>query len=97
MQTLYGGGDSSREKIDNAILELERARQDYRAARNALLREMIPSDQTPPKSADTAWNQECIREIAQLLWELEGRPEGAALDNWYRAEDIVRRAVVASV
>jgi hypothetical protein len=96
VQTLYGG-HSSREKIDTAILELEKARQDYRAARNALLREMIPSDHTPPQSPDSAWNQECIREIAQLLWELEGRPEGAALDNWHRAEEIARRAVVTHV
>jgi hypothetical protein len=36
-----------------------------------------------------------VREIAQLRWELAGKPEGADDENWYRAEDIVRRATAA--
>jgi hypothetical protein len=36
-----------------------------------------------------------VSEIAQLRWELAGKPEGTDDDNWYRAEDIVRRATAA--
>jgi len=36
-----------------------------------------------------------VSEIAELRWELAGKPEGTADENWYRAEDIVRRAMAA--
>jgi hypothetical protein len=34
-----------------------------------------------------------IREIAELLWECEGRREGRADEDWYRAQEILRRAL----
>jgi hypothetical protein len=36
-----------------------------------------------------------VREVAELRWELAGQPEGTDDENWYRAEDIVRRATAA--
>ena len=33
-----------------------------------------------------------MREVAELRWELAGKPEGTDDENWYRAEEIVRRA-----
>ena len=36
-----------------------------------------------------------VREIAELRWELAGKPEGTDDENWYRAEEIVRRATAA--
>jgi hypothetical protein len=33
-----------------------------------------------------------VKDIAQKLWELEKRPEGKADDEWFRAENILRRA-----
>jgi hypothetical protein len=40
-------------------------------------------------------NANRIRRIAKLLWEVAGKPEGSARQDWYRAEEIIRRAVAA--
>ncbi len=31
-----------------------------------------------------------VKDIAELLWELSGKPQGSADDDWYRAERVVR-------
>jgi hypothetical protein len=36
-----------------------------------------------------------IKQMAELLWEFSGRPEGTADDDWHRAEEILRRALAA--
>jgi len=38
---------------------------------------------------------ERVRDIAELLWETAGRPEGTADEDWRAAEAIVRRASAA--
>jgi hypothetical protein len=36
--------------------------------------------------------QRRVRETAQLLWELAGKPVGTADSDWHRAEHLVRAA-----
>jgi hypothetical protein len=31
-----------------------------------------------------------VKSIAELLWELKGKPQGSADDDWYRAERVAR-------
>jgi hypothetical protein len=33
-----------------------------------------------------------VKGLAELFWELAGKPQGSADDDWYRAERVVRRA-----
>ena len=77
--------------IDAALLDLEKARVSYNHSRDVLARELMPMFQTPAAEPRT----DRVREIAELRWELAGKPEGTDDDNWYRAEEIVRRAVAA--
>ena len=66
---------------------MERARLAYTAARDALARQLLPSlpQELRPEPAD-------VKGIAELLWEIAGRPEGTAQKDWFRAEEIARRA-----
>lgn len=90
VQNLSSDGNREKSTVDAAVLEMQQAHEDYRCARDTLARELIPSiqhDSAPRNSS----SPEGVREVAELLWELEGRPDGTALDDWYRAENIVRR------
>jgi hypothetical protein len=33
-----------------------------------------------------------VKDLAELIWELEHKPDGKADDDWFRAESILRRA-----
>ena len=33
-----------------------------------------------------------VKGLAELFWELAGKPQGSAEDHWYRAERVVRHA-----
>jgi DUF2934 family protein len=83
--------------IDTAVLEMEMAKEHYNTARDALFLEMAPFKSRRVAPPENGWREKGIRELAELLWELEGKPEGSALDDWYRAEDIYRRTSRAPV
>jgi len=96
VQSLSNAEDADRAVIDNAVLAMEAAREQYRRYRDALVVSMTerrlldrPEDPEPTK--------EEIRQVASLLWQLEGKPEGRALEDWYWAEDILRRATAVAV
>ena len=91
VQSLKEALDPAGASIDNALLELERARLYYNDCRDALAAALLPDS----KLASTAPREHVqhIRELAQLLWDFENRREGRADDDWYRAEKIVRSAV----
>ncbi len=83
--------------IDATLLELERARLDYNRHRD-ILAQLLSSQQPgahslPPHSAEPHANR--VRAIAELRWELAGKPDGTAEENWFRAEEIVRQATAA--
>ena len=74
--------------LDGCLHELELARLAYNASRDALARHLLASS-TPRTYGDR------VKRMAELLWEVEGRPEGTAAEDWHRAEEIVRRATAA--
>jgi hypothetical protein len=91
IQQLSAGSAPDRAAIDAAVLDMEKAWQDYRSARDILLRQLAPASYARIARSGTVSPENEVRHIAELLWELEGKREGAALDDWYRAENIVRR------
>ena len=82
--------------IDAALLEVEKARVNYDHRRDILAEQLLnPAHPSPlPKLASDSMETR-VREVAELRWELAGKPEGTDDENWYRAEDIVRRATAA--
>jgi hypothetical protein len=74
--------------LDTALLDLEKARIAYNTCRDALASHLLASS-TPRTYGDR------VKRMAELLWEVEGRPEGTADQDWHRAEEIVRRAPAA--
>jgi DUF2934 family protein len=81
-------------EIEAALIAVELARQDYNASRDVLAREMLQrSTRRIPRARHEFPGSDLtrVKAIAKLLWDLTGRPEGKAEENWYRAEDIIRR------
>jgi hypothetical protein len=63
-------------------------------------RDALASARMPAELARLFWaiptaavrEQARVRNIAELLWELKGKPQGSADDDWYRAERVARHA-----
>jgi hypothetical protein len=79
--------------IDAALLEAEKARVNYDQRRDILAQELLNSSE--PVSDGVRLFESRVSEIAELRWELGGKREGTDDENWFRAEDIVRRAMAA--
>jgi hypothetical protein len=90
VQSLKEAPEPARASIDDALLELERARLHYNDCRDALASALRPDSQLA--SAPPREHVQHIREFARLLWDFEDRRDGRADDDWYRAEKIVRSA-----
>lgn len=90
VQLLREALDPARTSIDEALVELERARLHYNRCRDALASALLPGSILA--SAPSRENVEHVREFAKLLWDFEDRRDGRADDDWYRAEKIVRSA-----
>ncbi len=81
------------------MLELEKAHVTYIARRDEWVQLLLPSKTgtlTKPARDTQHEHDECIRAIAELLWESAGRPEGTSEQDWHRAEEIVRMAGAAA-
>jgi hypothetical protein len=82
-------------ETESALACVEQARLSYNERRDALAASMMS-----PKLAEffflipTAAHREAtrVRTLAEMLWELNGRPQGSAEDDWFRAERVVRYA-----
>jgi hypothetical protein len=83
-----------RQAIDESLLELEKARVEYNQQRDKLAEELLSSS-ARPAAQSPASDSDRVRALAELRWELAGKPEGTDDENWYRAEEIVRRATAA--
>lgn len=82
-------------RIELVIVELERARIEHSAARDRLAKRL--SATLPfPYAAPLESAEPRVRNTAQLLWEMAGRPEGTAEGDWLRAEDLIRSASKAA-
>src|SRR5258708_40248901 len=64
--------------LDTALLELEKARLAYNACRDALAHHLLAS--SPQRS-----HGDRVKKMAEFLWEVVGRPEGTADQDWHRA------------
>lgn len=91
-RALMSAANPDWQAIDTALLDLEKARVNYNHRRDILAQQLLSPSQLPeaPRPQPNR-----VREIAQLRWELAGKPEGTDVENWFRAEDIVRRATAA--
>jgi len=92
-----------RSRLDMLLLSVETARLEYSAARDRLAADMLGcnalgGDIGVPASSirrDHAPDHR-VRDTAQLLWELSGKPLGTAENDWLRAERIVRYAAASA-
>jgi hypothetical protein len=88
----------NRNAIEAALMDVEKARVVYDGCRDALAQQLLPPTRTaglqvaePPQALT-----ERVKNIAELLWESAGRPDGTADEDWRVAEEIVRRAATAA-
>jgi len=97
VESLKGNANPSPPAIEAALLEREKAYARYEKCRDALAAELLsgsPRRFLPrPTFSLPQQNTERVKEIAELLWEFEHRREGKADDDWFRAENIFRRAM----
>jgi hypothetical protein len=92
VQSLTGQSSADSTAIETALLELEKARKAYSSARDAVAQRLQPTLPLHTALEHAGY----VKGIAALLWEVAGRPEGTARDDWFRAESIVRRANAAA-
>ncbi len=99
VQRLVGRQDVRLEAIETALVEMEKARVGYNAARDKLAQELLDSsgdaDVARFRAALSTIDPPQVKELARLIWELTGKPSGTADDNWRRAEEILRRSLAA--
>lgn len=76
-----------------ALLRMERARMAYNETRDSLAAMLMGADERRVFWAIPTASG--VKDIAQLLWVMAGKPQGSADDDWYRAERVVRHAAAA--
>ena len=98
VQDLIETRDLDHHTTDTALLELEKAYALYAERRNALAYLLLPLTArglVPVTAADSEAYEVQVRRVADLIWEVSGRPPGTADDDWYRAEEIIRSVAAA--
>jgi hypothetical protein len=91
LQRLMNSGTPENASVDAASVEVEKARVAYNSARDRLAIELVR-----PSTLPGSGNEHRVRETAQLLWEMAGRPDGTAEGDWQKAEQLVHSAGSAS-
>lgn len=92
LQDCLTAGEPDRDRVEVVLLEVEKARLAYNAARDLLV-EKTAGLQPDPKPADQALPLEGrVRANARILWELGGKPDGTAVADWLQAERLVHSA-----
>lgn len=93
VQNLTANPNPDRAALDTALLELEKARENYVVCRDDLAQKLMPGPSRREFAvAPAETDKERVTSVAQLLWEAAGRPDGSAEDDWHRAEEIIRRS-----
>ena len=91
LQQLVESG--ARDRIDEALLNVERTRRAHNEARDRLAAhltgDLVAADEI---ATNAATEEERVRTTARLLWEFSGKPQGTAETDWFRAERLVRSA-----
>ncbi len=89
LQSLTAQPHPDKAAIDAALLELEKARLNYNISRDTLAAALSRS---PVLISSSRSRTDQVRAVASLRWEVAGRPEGTADEDWFRAEEIVSAA-----
>ena len=80
-------------EAEAALLCVEHARLTYNDTRDTLAAFLMS-----PEGRQAFWMipaaSRRVKDLAELFWELAGKPQGTADDDWYRAERVVRHAGV---
>ena len=82
-------------EAEAALLCMEQARLTYNDTRDTLAAFLMsPEARREFWMVPAAKRQETrrVKGLAELFWELAGKPQGSADDDWYRAERVVRHA-----
>jgi hypothetical protein len=82
-------------ETEMALLRVEHARLAYNDARDVLAASLMPTQYAAAFWSIPASSRQGparVKNIAALLWEMAGKPQGSADDDWYRAERVVRGA-----
>ena len=90
VQKIAADPDADRARVDAALVEAEKARAGYNEARDRLGARLLPRRQHTATGYRLRTSSD-VKEVAEILWELRGKPQGSAVDDWLRAEDILRR------
>ncbi len=97
LQSVINDPHPNRAAIEAALLEVEKARVIYDGWRDELARHLLPFKPGLLPTIDSREAvSEHVKDIAEILWEAAGKPDGTADDDWRRAEEIVRQAVAAA-
>ena len=85
--------------LEAALLDLECAHVQYDLCRDEWVQHLLPSPiresvMKPVRDVEHA-HEDCVRLIAELLWQNAGRPNGTADEDWRKAEEIVKQAAAA--
>lgn len=87
-------------EAEKALLRVEHARLAYNDARDTLAASLMPIELSRAFwriPATPSGERTRVKGIAELLWELSGKPQGSADDDWYRAERVVRHTVTEAL
>jgi hypothetical protein len=96
LQDCLTASEPDRARVEVALLEAEKARLAYNAARDILMAQTAGL-QPPPEPADQAMPQDGkVRAVARMLWEHSGEPHGTAVADWLKAERLVETASAAT-
>jgi DUF2934 family protein len=95
LQRLIGAAAIDTGQVEAALLEVEKARLVHSRARDRLARELVLPGSPARQLHECPVNEQRIRETAQLLWELNGRPSGSAERDWRRAEQLLQTAAAS--
>jgi DUF2934 family protein len=99
VQTLMAKPQVDPEALEAALLDLECAHVTYDLYRDQWVQHLLPpatrsAKLKTPREVEDA-HGDCVRAIAELLWENAGRPEGRSHEDWRKAEEIVKQAAAA--
>jgi len=94
VQTLTAQKHVDPQIIEAALLDLERAHVNYDICRDRWVQHFLPDTAKAASELEHS-HEDCIRTIAELLWESAGRPAGTADQDWRKAEEIVKQAAAA--
>ena len=95
LQDCLTANEPDRARVEVALLEVEKARLAYNAARDLLVAQMAGLQPAPKLVDETLMHDGKVRAVARILWELTGKPDGTAVADWLQAERLVQSASAA--